>query len=615
MKKIILKSIDIRNFKGFYETSVEFDENKTVLYGKSGCGKSTIRDAWFWVCGIDVESPYPELNNSIIPDLETEVKCRISIDENDYSLSRKARQKWKTLDNGSTAFNGFDASNFEFDGVPMNATTYKNKISEAFGLEKYEYFTYLCDSNEFNNGLDYKKRREILFKKGNIAEKTANLCQNSDYDLIRDDLQKGLSVTEIIKALNTLDRAISAEKKANSIKIAEREQDVMQECDYGDLQAQMAQLETVYRNKQSALRKTDNSDLIVGIKQQISLYRNLIAQQELADLQEKNILTAKIMEFSNKLQSISTKITEKDEKIKDLEAKKEEVKATKFTKAVCPLCKRAIDTKKTLEEQKADFEKHKKENISAIDKEIKAIQKDTKELKVEYESVIVDKNATQNAINEFKPNEKIAEFRSKIAEQEQELEKAKIKPDNKQLEFEIVALEQQIREINAKMAQKTLMESAKERIKQLEKLNFDLAKEEQKSVLKRRSVEKYLLETVKISNETINSMFDGITWNLFDTYNADADKDIKEQCEVMLNGKLYRQCSTGEKLIADFYTILGLQKTFDVNLPIFFDEAQSSTFDRICDQQLIELETRKGSTTNIGGTRIKKTKTKGENND
>ena len=217
----------------------------------------------------------------------------------------------------------------------------------------------------------------------------------------------------------------------------------------------------------------------------------------------------------------------------------------------------------------------------------------------------MDVNNYDKSIWEFLPSITIDECKLKIKECEQQISELSTQNDDKQLVFELQVLEQRIREINSKLAQKTIKESAESRIRQLEKANKELAKLEQTNILKRKSIETYIIDLVKIANTSINSMFDNIGWNLFDTFNADAEKDIKEECEAMLKGKLYRQCSTGERLLVDFYTTLGLQKAFNVNLPIFFDEAQSSTFEKKCEQQLIELETRNTDTTNIGGKRIK----------
>ena len=46
--KVIFKSIEIQNFKGFKSYSTGFDPVSTSFYGKNGSGKTSIADAISW---------------------------------------------------------------------------------------------------------------------------------------------------------------------------------------------------------------------------------------------------------------------------------------------------------------------------------------------------------------------------------------------------------------------------------------------------------------------------------------------------------------------------------------------------------------------------------------
>ena len=49
MKDLILKKIQLTNFKGIRNLCVEFDEQMTTISGANGIGKTTIFDAFTWV--------------------------------------------------------------------------------------------------------------------------------------------------------------------------------------------------------------------------------------------------------------------------------------------------------------------------------------------------------------------------------------------------------------------------------------------------------------------------------------------------------------------------------------------------------------------------------------
>ena len=609
MKRIEIKSMEIENFKNFAQLNIDFEKH-TRLYGKSGCGKSSILNAWLWVCGIDVEEPYPKIDKVVIPDLETVVKCRVSIGNNDYLLARKGKQKWKENEYGEKEFNGYDASNFEIDTIPMNATRYKEKLCECFGIEKYDYIKFLCDMTYFNsnsNSWDWKKRKDILFKIGNIENQIKDIISNEKYSLISEAILKGNKTTEILKQINTEKRAITKNKEDNLSRIKENSEILKQyDIDFDKLKKEYIKLEDEYKNKLSELNNKDSNSIILKLKKDIGEKNNILAMLEIKDNQSKNELLSSQLKLHNELSNIKLNIYKLENGLDELEQDKKSINELKFDRETkCAYCGAEIKKEK-IQELKSKFEQEHKTKLSSIDKAIKNDRTEINKLKSEYEKILVQKNNIDDKIYNFKENDLIKTIKNEIAKLQSDIKKAENSKDNNaELKEELNNLEKQIRQINSDLALERLKESANNRIKILQKQQMDLENLEITNEKRRNAIEEYTLETVKVINESINNKFKNISWNLFEKFNSDAERDIKETCEVMYNGKLYSQCSTGEKLITDFYTVLGLQKAFDIELPIFFDEAQSSTFDKKCEQQLIELITN-NEDTNISGNRILK---------
>ena len=52
--KIVLNSIELQNFKGFAKASKFFGGEQEIVAAENGQGKTTLRDAWFWLLGFNV---------------------------------------------------------------------------------------------------------------------------------------------------------------------------------------------------------------------------------------------------------------------------------------------------------------------------------------------------------------------------------------------------------------------------------------------------------------------------------------------------------------------------------------------------------------------------------
>ena len=49
MKKILLKSLSLVNFKGVRDFSITFNDGITTVCGDNGTGKTTLYDAYLWL--------------------------------------------------------------------------------------------------------------------------------------------------------------------------------------------------------------------------------------------------------------------------------------------------------------------------------------------------------------------------------------------------------------------------------------------------------------------------------------------------------------------------------------------------------------------------------------
>ncbi|MDD4440093.1 MAG: ATP-binding protein, partial [Tissierellia bacterium] len=130
MKKIILKSLHLENFKQFSDKKVVFNEKQTFISGDNGTGKSTIFDAFMWLLfGKDVHDRKDYevkrlVNGESIPKTEVSVTGVLEINGEILTLRRQLVERWsKDKGEADEKFKG-NKTVTTFNEVPMNVSDY-----------------------------------------------------------------------------------------------------------------------------------------------------------------------------------------------------------------------------------------------------------------------------------------------------------------------------------------------------------------------------------------------------------------------------------------------------------------------------------------------------------
>ena len=222
MKEIRLINEKLTNFKGIASGSFAFNGENTEIVADVMQGKSTIKDAYLWCLGLEIDNFYPcDKNNQLIDGLETRVELTLDIDGIEYTLSRSAKIKYK-----NKQFDGFKKDMFEFDGVPCTATDYKAKLCDLLGVGDFDTLKYLTVLNYFNEGVHWKDRRALIYSL--FVDKSAmdSLKDEPKYDLIANELKKGKSSADISTMLNSENNRLVDGKRKNEILLADKQSEL-----------------------------------------------------------------------------------------------------------------------------------------------------------------------------------------------------------------------------------------------------------------------------------------------------------------------------------------------------------------------------------------------------
>lgn len=166
MKQIKLLSMNVQNFKGCKDKTIEFGE-KTRISGANATGKTTIFDAFTWLLfgkdslgSSDFDIRPLNADGNMINNIEISVEAKISVDGDEYDLKKVQKQNWvKKRGTDTREFQG-NVNEFEINGYPKAQKEFKEFIS---GIVKEDVFNLITNPSAFN-ALHWEEQREILMK-------------------------------------------------------------------------------------------------------------------------------------------------------------------------------------------------------------------------------------------------------------------------------------------------------------------------------------------------------------------------------------------------------------------------------------------------------------------
>ena len=194
MRKLVLKRLELKNFKGQTRT-FEPKEDLTKVFAKNGKGKTTLYKAFCWMLSgytdaINVKNHELYDNRTeITPDTPTAcVKAYISIDGVDYTIERRAIAKFtRKRSTNEYVKDASDTYELYIDEVSTSSQAFAQWVGN--NICDTDLLVYALIGERFANLVadDKKKARAILeMISGNV---TIDMM-SGDYSMIAEDLSK-----------------------------------------------------------------------------------------------------------------------------------------------------------------------------------------------------------------------------------------------------------------------------------------------------------------------------------------------------------------------------------------------------------------------------------------
>lgn len=634
---IILKSLKLHNFKGIKDFEVEFG-HVTDIKGKNGLGKSTIFDAFNWLL-FDKDSQgrknfeIKTLDETGEPlhKLEHTVEGNLIIDGIQLTLAKTFKEKWtKKRGQATQNFSGHETKHY-INGVEVIKKEYEEKIKEIMDEGLFKLVTnpmYFPNLNwkeqrtivqeiigiidderviNYNSKLaplkgaytdsisEYNARTKASIKKINdeikIIPARIDECNNNIVDVDFTELEARKK--EVEKKINDIDERIEDSSKGNDVLLEHKQnlfnlkQEYQEKLNHAravvsngkdklinKLQVKKDELREVnsvmknysYEIEKEEARKRSYETSLIGINEKLNKLRNKWKEVKSRDFEVEN----KFCKYCG--QELPTHDIEQLEEIFNLNKSKE-------LETICTNADKAKKEKEELEEKIEKIKKinkETKEQSEEANKNKKALEEEIKEIQTEIDNFIVPTD-----IN----------FDGKVQlEREIELVEEDIKNfktlDNTELKAEKQVLKAELAQINSKLAAKENNERLKERIKELDAEEVELAKKVAKLEGQLFLCEEFTRTQVELSEGMINKKFKNIKFKLFKEL---INGGLEETCEIVKDGVTYSNLNTAAQINAGIEIINVLSEHYGTKAVIFIDNAESVNKIADTDSQLVKL--------------------------
>lgn len=545
--KVTFKQLKIKSFKSIDDLVIDFD-NDTVIKGANEVGKTTIADAIsYCLTGKSSEGNATfgiipvGMEGKVSPAVQLEVEMKHGDDVRVATIARMYQAKL----NKAKEFTG-DYSNVCFiNGVKTGVREFDSWIDSH--ICKKEIFNLLFDVKYFTENIPttgkerpWEAQRRLLLSISPLESDYTLASSSDEYSSIAEELKRYDNGTQLLQALKTQLSAINKELDGFDIKV-----DALESAKL-DIDAEEAykQIEDI-RSKMVALNAEKEA-----IKEKMeSIPINADKEQSEAMRMKLKDLNLKLVESTMRLSKGRSKCDEAKKELNELLEKFKGIKST------CYACGQDLPEKQ-VEQQKKEIKAkgvEKREELKKLTALLAKVEKQDEELRANIA-------ALENDIEMLST--------SSINPEYEELQKRfnEIDADFSPLGFDLATAQ-------GKIAQIERNDSIEQQIIDLEAKHSEDMNTVVEVSMKIDECRNFISEKCRRAEESINSLFDGVTFKMF-RQNKSND-DIKECCDIFWNGVPYSDLSYSTKFIVSLKIVKAFQSHYNVFLPILIDNAES----------------------------------------
>lgn len=264
MKNIVLKSLELKNFKSFRHAKFDdFNEKENFIYGKNGAGKSTIEDAscWLWTGKDskdrkDYEIKSLDENNQTEKQINVEVHAVYLINNfEEISLSRIYKERWEEVKGtGAKVFKGHKTE-LIFNQVPVSLKEFNAKVDEIFKSETL--FKLITNPSAFE-ALKTEKKREVLVSIASELTDQELFNSNEEFKVLESKLSNKTLIEYEAQLKDSIKKS-KQEKEDTPARIDELKNSKIEDIDFAKIDSDIQEKESKISEIDSELENASKS--------------------------------------------------------------------------------------------------------------------------------------------------------------------------------------------------------------------------------------------------------------------------------------------------------------------------------------------------------------------
>lgn len=641
MKKVILKSLTLCNFKGEKERTTNFNADVTTISGGNGMGKSRHFDAFIWLLfGKDTQDRKDyevktRVNGQELHNVECSVSGVIDIDGEEITLKRAYVEEWvKPRGEIERVFKG-NRTDCWWNDTPVNVTEYGKRVAAIIDSSLFKMIT----NPAFFVNMGWKLQREQLFQLAGTITDAEIASQKPEFAILLDKIS-GKSLADFKKELSARKKRLQEELAEIQPRIDQTHKMKPENEDFNAIEMEVEQIDREISDIDKAI-----ADVTAAIRKQYEAEQAKQSKVNALKSECQQILFDAKTKAQNAAYEANTQRRELDNKVKGMErdierASKEstagQVEIAKLHREIekvkelqdtlrnewfaenektyngettCPHCgqdlpedmiskAREVFAKaqadkcngisiqgKKLGEKVADLEAKVVELQQGVDKSKKSTDDMRKELEaLKAESATIPVIDVADVVPESIPE--WVEKQKAIADLEATISTDNSGVDTTELQNQKAECNKKRDELVARLANRESIARCEKAIADLEAKGKELAQMIADAEREEYTVEQFTKAKIEECESRINGLFKVVSFRLFE---HTIDGNPVETCIPLIDGVPYGSANTASKMNAGLDIINTLCKFYGVCAPIFIDNRESVNNIIPTESQIINL--------------------------
>lgn len=628
--EIKLLQLTIDNFKGCRHLMLDFQGRSAAIYGDNASGKTTVYDAFTWLLfGKDSRSrsdfeikPLDQTGKVADHAAVTAVEAVLAAEKATLHLKRTYFERWSTKRGGGEATYDGNTSEYFVDGVPLKKNEYENRIRE---LVNEDIFRILTNVSWFCEGMDWRRRRDVLFQVCDLPGDKAIMVADPQFDALAAAMGE-LPLDSYKKKLQAERKGLSADRNTIPARLDEQKKSIeaLSSIDFPAIRDQRDMTAAKLEQLRSELLKLGHGTLLEAKRNELTAAKNALETEINRNTRHRQSQMIPVEDRRPALQAAVDKaVTEvarwrrmaagEEHAMHDYETKIQSCrdswvteKAKSFQAGNCPTCGQTLPeaAQKAAQER---FEADKKKAMqSAVERadEAKAALAAARSRCEEYIQAATDaETEADNLRAELAAYQPAAQpeimdlpghAERMVAAQEQvrvlTAEVEKLESESTAIRAEITAkinaLQSEVASLDGELAKESMLDFARRR-------SDELREDARKAAAALSEVDRMLFLCEEFARykvgyveSSINSRFRLARWKLYD---EQVNGGLADCCEATYNGVPYAALNNGMRVNLGMDVIRALSEYYGLRVPLIVDNAESVTALQRAGAQVIRL--------------------------